>query len=65
MKKNIYATPETEVCLLNISSAVMQEEFELGSNLDLVSGGTINSNYSNLWEEDNPTPKKNRLWDEL
>ena len=65
MKKNIYATPEIDVCHLNISSAVMQEEFELGSNVDPVSGGTINSNYSNLWEEDNPTPNKNRLWDEL
>ena len=65
MKKSHYTPPETSICLLNIS-AVLQETIDLGTGVEPISGGVINSNTSNFWDEDEETfSPKDHLWDKL
>lgn len=69
MSKNIYITPETEICLLCMNGQVLQGY----TIIDLsnpkpseVTGGEINSNEGELWDEASSELKDdNSLWDKL
>ena len=65
MKKNSYIVPLTEVCLPELSLTVMDTLNFNGSNR--ASGGFINSNESDLWDEDEASSDQSQghLWDTL
>ena len=69
MTKNIYITPETDICLLCMNGQVLQGY----TIIDLsnpkpseVTGGEINSNSDDIWEsETSNSQDDNPLWDKL
>ncbi len=66
MKRKNYSTPETDICLLNISASFLQEGLDLDSVEKTSGGGIINANSSFfLDDEEDSTPKNNNIWDSL
>lgn len=67
MSKQIYISPETDICVLRINGQVLQgyTVIDLSSPQE-VTEGEINTNDGNLWDEEELADETdNRLWDKL
>ena len=66
MNKQIYITPETDVCILNMNGQVLDDYTILDLSKDKVkqvTEGEINSNSGNVWDEMG-MQSQSSLWDE-
>ena len=66
MNKQIYITPETDVCILSMNGQVLDEYTILdlsNEKVKEVTEGEINSNSGNVWD-DMGMQSQSSLWDE-
>ena len=66
MNKQIYITPETDVCILSMNGQVLDEYTILdlsNEKVKEVTEGEINSNSGNVWD-DLGMQSQSSLWDE-
>lgn len=67
MNKQIYISPETDICVLHMNGQVLQgyTVIDLSSPQE-VTGGEINTNDGNIWNEEELADEgDNELWDKL
>lgn len=66
MKKHTYIIPETELCMLQLNDRVLEEYTVIDlSKSGKVSGGEINANDEDFWDDDELDLDGGKaLWDE-